>query len=220
LKLKSLKLLLIVVSGLFLQGCFESQEPDIYENVTGTVTYQNEPLAGADIYIRNNFDPGGYDYELATREEYTIEINVPESDSYTGSLSRFGADTVFTDFFNGELTSGVKSLTIPEEHLSNGVIGYLVRNEAYQIASNLFLVNRPDSVLLQTIPFSKTNNQGYFSLNSLNLAFGQSFNTGLGGVFSVTDTLQIIIATEQEILTKKEVIVERNQPNYFEIDID
>lgn len=218
--MNSSKLLLIIITSLVLQGCFESQEPDVYENVTGTVTYQNEPLAEADIYIRNHFDPGGYDLELATRNEYRFEINVPESGTFTGSLYRFGADTVFTDFFNRELSTGVHSLTIPNEHLSNGVIGYLVRNELYQIASNLFVVNRPDSVLLRTIPFTQTNSSGYFSLSSLYLAFGQTFDTGLGGRFSVNDTLQIIVATEQEILTKREIIVERNQPNYFEIDIE
>lgn len=218
--MKSLKLLLVIFTGLILQGCFESQEPYVYENVTGTVTYQNEPLADADIYIRNHFDPGGYDYDLATREDFSFEVNVPESGSFTGSLFRFGADTVFTDFFNGELSNGVHTLTIPDEHLSNGLIGYLVRNEMYQIASNLFVVNRPDSVLLRTIPFSQTNSSGYFSLSALNLAFGQSFDTGLGERFSVNDTLQIIVATDEEILAKREVVVDVNQPNYFEIDID
>lgn len=210
----------VLILVLVLQGCFESAEPDVYENVTGAVTLNNEPLSGADIYIRNHFNPGGYDLKIATLDEYTFEFTVPEQDVYTASVFRHGADSILTDFFEGELNTGIHSLTIPEEHLTNGVIGYLIRNDSYQIASNLFVVNRPDSVLLQTIPFSQTNSSGYFSLNSLYLAFGQTFNTGLGGRFTVNDTLQVIIANDENILHKEEVRIQPNQPNYLEINID
>lgn len=203
-----------------LNGCFDSNQPDVYENVNGTVTLNGEPISGAKIYIRNNFDPGGYNLPFAEREEFTFEFNIPEQDTYIGVLFRHGADTAFTKFFDGELNAGVNSLTIPDEDLSNGVISYLIGNQDYRVSSGLFVVNRPDSILLRTIPFTETDSSGNFSLNSLYLAFGQTFQTGAGGRFTVTDSLQIIIANKQEILSKDQVKVQPNQSNYFEIDLD
>lgn len=218
--MKVINLLLLSGFLLLLNGCFDNEELPIYENPEGVVLLNGEPVANAEIHFRNHFNPGGFSIGEDPRLNFSFTLNIPSDGHYTGSVFRHGADTVFATFLNRNLEAGQNEIVIPDSLLSNGIIGYEIRSTVTQISTNLFLMHKPDSTLPGTIPLTKTNINGEFTLNSRYLALGQSFNTSSGGGFDITDSLKIIVIQGQNILKIQDVRIAPDQSNFLEITLD
>lgn len=211
---------LYLLTLLLLTGCFKKDEPVIYEDVEGVVLSSNgDPINNAHVHIRNHFSPGGYDIE-GTGASVAIPFNVSFKSVYEAVLFNHGADTLIATFFKDTLSAGQHSIIIPDSLLSNGVYGYEIRSERGPLFANLFLVNKPDSLLPASRPFTTTNIRGEFTLNSLYLALGRSFGSSSGGRFEITDSLQIIVTDTSQVLKKREIEIKPDQPNFFEITLD
>lgn len=221
-KIKKIKQLLFLATAFFMvTGCLNnSEKPPVYEDVEGMVTSNGEPVSNANIHIRNHFNPGGFIVNEDREGDLTITLNIQNEGLYTGNLYRNGSDTVLATFFNDSLQTGQREISIPDSLLSNGIFGYEIRNTAVQVAGNLFVVSKPDSTLPESLPFTRTNTNGEFNLNIFYLSIGQSFSTANGGGFEVTDSLEIIVTDEENVLKTEKVKVEPDQTNYFEITLN
>ncbi|MEX2478436.1 MAG: hypothetical protein WD357_08360 [Gracilimonas sp.] len=213
------QLLIVVGSVLILNGCFDDNSPPVYEDIEGVVLSGGEPLTDASVHIRNHFDPGGF---IQTDGENTVSVSfsLQLRDLVTGNLYKNGGGEPFAVFFEDSLNSGNHEVEIPDSLLMNGILAYEIRNSSSQIATSLFVVNKPDSMLLDMIPFTTTNADGAFFMNKDALSLGQSFSTANGGGFDVTDSLQILITEGDEVIKTEKVRVKPDQSNYFEITID
>lgn len=219
--MKTTQLLFLAALLFTMNGCFPDDDVPIYENVDGVVLNSaGDPVVDVAIHIRNHFNPGGFIVDENADEPITISFNVQNEDIYIASIFHYGADTTFATFFEDTLSAGQQTITIPDSLLTNGVYGYEVRTSIAQLGANLFLVNKPDSLLPGTRPFTGTSFSGRFSLNANHLALGRSFNTSGGGRFDVTDSLQIMVEMNDEIVHKEEVRVKPDQSNFFEITLD
>lgn len=219
--MKITQFLFLAVLLLGVSGCFPDDDVPVYENVEGVVLNSDgDPVVDVAMHIRNHFNPGGFRVDETSTAPITISFNVPNEDVYIASVFRHGSDTTIATFFEDTLSAGQHSITIPDSLLSNGVYGYEVRTSISQLGANLFLVNKPDSLLPKTLPFTGTSFSGRFSLNANHLALGRSFNTQGGGGFDITDSLQILIEMNDEIIHTEEVRVMPDQSNFFEITLD
>lgn len=201
-----------------LTGCFENNQLPEYETVEGVVLLDGEPVRGARIHIRNHFEPGGFIVD--TVNTVTISFNGPSTTRYIGSIYHHAADSIRYTFFDDTLNSGSQTLTIPDSLLTNGIFGYEVRTEFANLAANLFLITKADTLLPGVLPFTITSFNGAFELNPDYLALGRSFNAGGSGGFKVTDSLQIIVTNDDQVLKKTTVKVRPKQSNFFEINLD
>ncbi|MEX0845238.1 MAG: hypothetical protein WD022_08140 [Balneolaceae bacterium] len=218
--MKTSYILLLVSLLLLLSGCFDTEDIPVYEDVEGVVLLNGEPVANADIHIRNHFNPGGFSFPQDPLEDYSFIFNTPTDGQYIASLFRHGADTVYATFFDARLEFGQNEIQIPDTLLTNGIVGYQVSSPVTRLAADLFLVNKPDSTLPESLPFAKTGLNGQFLLNAAYLALGRSFRTGSGSGFEVNDSLQIIIVRDEQIIRKEEVYIAPDQSNFFEINLD
>lgn len=213
--MKNLHIALLLGSALIFSSCLNSETPDYYNFVDGRVLANGEPVSNADIHIRNHFNPGGF--KVNEDNTFDIEFSVALETYFVGNLYRYRADTAFATFLSDTLEQGDHRITIPDSLLSNGIYSYSMQNERGQGFSNLIVINKPDSALPGLTPFTKTNAEGEFVLNSFNLAFGHEFSSQEKGNFEITDSLQIIITRGDSIFAKERVKVEPNTENYFEI---
>lgn len=204
-----------------LNGCFPDDDIASYKDVEGVVLNSDgDRVMDAGIHIRNHFNPGGFRIDENSGEPMTISFNAPSEDVYIATLFHHGADTTFATFFEDTLSAGQQTLIIPDSLLTNGVFGYEIRTSISQLGANLFLINKPDSLLPGTRPFTGTSFSGEFTLNASHLALGRSFNTTGGGGFDITDSLQILIEMDEQIVHIEEVRVKPDKSNFFEITID
>jgi len=215
-------LVLLVTSILFLTGCFGPEEEiPVYFNVHGAVvTTDGEPVVGKKVHIRNHFRDLGFIEDESYEEDYSLRFNAELQTLYTANLFRYGARNPLLTFFEDTLDVGQQELTVADSLLTNGIYGYEVLTPINLVASGLFLVNKPDSLLPNTFPFTTTQANGEYTLNAAYLALGRPFNSSAGGGFELTDSLQIIISDNEKILKKKYVKVLPEQANYFEIVVD
>ncbi|MEQ8524357.1 hypothetical protein [Gracilimonas sp.] len=211
---------LLVLSGfiLFFTSCINDKDIPVYEEVEGVVLENGQAVSNADIHIRNHFNPGGFSQENAA-EEYTINFTIQSEAVYTISLFRHGADSIFYTFFDDTLAPGNQEIIIPDSLLTNGILGYEIETNQDLVTRNLFLVNKPDSLLPGSFPFTTTNALGEFTLNQNYLALGLGFRS-IDGFFEVTDSLQIYVVQDSSIQAKRTVEVKPNKSNFFEIVLD
>ncbi|HET8866634.1 MAG TPA: hypothetical protein VFM80_13145 [Gracilimonas sp.] len=211
---------IIILSAVLLTGCFKSEEQPVYSNVEGVVLLNGDGVSGANVHIRSNFDPGGFITENFNENGISIEFNVQLEDLYTASLYRYGTDEILFTFFEDSLSVGVETIQISDSLLTNGLYFYQISRPSTAVAADMFIVNKPDSLLPETVPLTSTNGVGEFTLLNDYLALGRDFFTTAGGGFSITDSLQIIITNNEEILTIERVRVKPGQSNFFEITLD
>ena len=217
--MKHTLLLLITGISFLFTGCFfNNDSTPVYRESEGIVLENGEGVANADIHIRNNFDPGGFTQEPAA-QNYIINFSVQTEALYSLSLFRNGSNSVYDTFFEDTLAAGEHSITVPDSLLTNGILGYEVRSNQDLLTSSLFLVNKPDSLLPGSLPFTTTNSSGEFILNPEQLALGESFTSQTGG-FDITDSLKIYIVQDSSIQAIRAVEIEPNQDNFFEIFLD
>jgi hypothetical protein len=217
--LKYIYLILITGLSLLLTGCLEGTKTPVYQDVEGAVVATSGAgIAGANIHIRNNFDPGGFSQQPSA-EEFTIGFEAPVDTTYTMNLYRPGAANPFATFFNDTLSPGPQEITIPDSLLSNGILEYEIITGSEFLYSSLFLVNKPDTALIGTTPLTISDSNGEFILESDYLALGRPFQNS-GGGFEITDSLEIIVITQDSVITKQRLKVEPNQANFFEVTID
>lgn len=214
-------LILLGASLLFFTSCFgPAEELPVYFNVHGAVvTSDGEPVLGKQIHIRNHFRDVGFIENESYEEDYSLRINIEIQDLYTANLFRYQARNPILAFFEDTLSVGQRELTIADSLLTNGIYAYEVVAQSSLITSGLFLVNKPDSLLPGTLPFTTTQANGEYTLNAAYLALGRTFNA-TGGGFEITDSLQIIVSDNEKIIKKEYVEVLPEQENYFEIVID
>lgn len=212
-------ILIFLATSLFLGGCLGQDEVPIYNNVDGKVTENGKPVFSAQIHFRNNFDPGGFRSEVIG-DSVTIGFNTTTDGVYEASLFRLESDSLLTTFFEDSLTAGEQSILIPDSLLSNGIFGYEVTSEIEYLGASLFLVNKPDSLLVGTQAFTSTNFEGDFTLDSRQMALGQTFNFSDGDRFEITDSLEIIVIKNRQIRAVEKVKIEPNEDNFFEISLD
>lgn len=211
--------LLLVTLSLILTGCFVNNDSTpVYREAEGVVLENGEGVANADIHIRNNFNPGGFSQEPAA-PKYMIDFSVRVKALYTLSLFRHGSDSVYNTFFEDTLAAGEHQIQVPDSLLTNGILGYVVRSNQDLVTTRLFLVNKPDSLLPGSLPFTTTNANGEFTLNPDYLALGRSFSSPMGS-FEVTDSLQIYVVQDSTIKAKRGVKYIPNQDNFFEIIVE
>lgn len=211
--------LLIISISLFLTGCFfNNNSTPTYKEAEGVVLENGNGVANAEIHIRNSFDPGGFTQQPAA-QNYIINFGIQVEAVYSVSLFRHGSDSVYNTFFEDTLASGEHSITVPDSLLTNGILGYEIRSNQDLLTSSLFLVNKPDSLLPGSYPFTTTNSLGEFSLNAEYLALGESFTSQTGG-FDITDSLKIYIVQDSTIQAERAVKIKPNQDNFFEIILD
>lgn len=217
--MKIRQILLIVGSILVLNGCFDDNTPPVYEDVEGVVTSQGEPLGDIAVHIRNHFAPGGF-IESDGNSNLRVSLTIQTRDLITGKLYKNGETDPFATFIEDSLNSGNHEVSIPDSLLMNGILAYEIRNSSRQIASSLFVVNKPDTTLPKMMPFTKTSSTGEFYFDIDALSIGQAFTAPNGGGFEVTDSLQMIITQGDEVVGKGKVKVVPDQSNYFEITIE
>lgn len=203
---------------LFLTGCFKDNQLPNYETVEGVVLSGGQPVPGAQIHIRNHFDPGGFLVDTLNTVE--IPFNGPSETRYVASIFHHGAETIRNTFFDDTLSSGPHTLIIPDSLLTNGVFGYEVKTEFANLTANLFLITKPDTLLPGVLAFTEADPSGNFELNPDYLALGRVFNSTGGGRFQVTDSLQIIVTDSTQVLKVQTVQVKPDQANFFEINLD
>ncbi|MAO66422.1 MAG: hypothetical protein CL666_15635 [Balneola sp.] len=212
-------LILFLLSSLIIGGCLGQDEVPVYYNVNGEVVENGEPVFAAQIHFRNNLEPGGFRSEVIG-DSVTIGFNTTVDGVYEASIFRLQADSVLSTFFEDTLKAGRQSILIPDSLLSNGIFGYEVSSELEYLGASLFLVNKPDSALIGTLPFTTTNYAGEFTLDVRQMAIGQEFNFTGGDSFEITDSLEIIVIKDSRVRAVERVKVEPNEENYFQISLD
>lgn len=217
--MKIKQLILVVSSVLIITGCFDDNTPPVYEDVEGVVLSNGDPLSNVDVHIRNHFDPGGFVIGESDRNGLNVTIQLQSKDLITGHLYKNRGLEPIATFFEDTLDAGERTINIPDSLLANGILAYDIRNSSRQLATNLILVTKPDSMLPGRLPFAKTDANGEFILKAESISVGQSFRTSVGG-FEVTENLELIITEGENILAKRKVRVLPDQSNYFEIIID
>ncbi len=211
--------LFLVILSLILSGCFfNNDSTPVYREAEGVVLENGEGVTNASIHIRNNFDPGGFSQQPAA-PNYMINFSIEVEAFYSLSLFRHGSDSTYNTFFEDTLAAGEHAIQVPDSLLTNGILGYEVRSNQDLLTTSLFLVNKPDSALPGSVPFTRTNTSGEFTLNPEYLALGKSF-TSQTGSFEITDSLKIYVVQDSTIQTIKAVKYKPNQDNFFEIIVE
>ncbi|MGN8225544.1 hypothetical protein [Gracilimonas sp. BCB1] len=211
--------LLLIIISLTFTGCFfNNDSTPVYREAEGVVLENGEAVANADIHIRNKFDPGGFSQQPAA-PNYMVNFSVQVEALYSLSLFRHGSDSVYNTFFEDTLAAGEHAIQVPDSLLTNGILGYEVRSNQDLLTTSLFLVNKPDSALPGSFPFTRTNANGKFALNPDYLALGKSF-TSQTGSFEITDSLKIYVVKDSTIQVISGVKYKPNQDNFFEIIVD
>lgn len=216
--MKKIKLAVLLILVIGLSACLKDYSIPPYENIEGVVLLNEEPVEDAKIHIRHIFDPGGV--FINDLEQITLDIQIQSSGEYVGNLFRYGENEPFVTFFEGRLPAGINTFPLPDSVLSNGIIGYEVSGNYGPASAGLLTVSRPDSSIPAMIPFTKTDESGSFILESVNLPFRESFSRTSGRNLEITDSLDIIITNNEEILKIERVKVEPEQANFFEIKLD
>ncbi|WP_020403603.1 hypothetical protein [Gracilimonas tropica] len=212
-------MLVLLLLSVTVTGCFNQDTIPVYNNVDGQVLENGEPVFGARIHFRNNYDPGGFTQQ-AIGDSVSISFRTNIQDVYEAGLFRYSADSSFVIFFKDTLEAGQHNIQIPDSLMSNGVYGYEVFSETRYLGASLFLVNKPDSALIGTYPLTTTNFEGNFSLDAQKMALGQRFNFSDGNRFQITDSIQIIVEKDRQIRAIKSVKVKPDAENFFEITLD
>ena len=207
--------IIIVISA----GCLETNNPKFYQDVTGVVLdATGEPVPNADIHIRNHFNTDGFPSRVIG-DSVLINFTAPSRNLYRASIYRYEARSFLNTFFEDSLDEGEQELMIPDSLLSNGLFGFQVSTPSGALGGSLFVVNKPDTALINTLPFTQTNSEGNFRLTNRFLAIGNSFNASFGE-FEITDSLQIIVVQDSLIKAKEAVKLKPNSENFYEITID
>jgi hypothetical protein len=200
-------------------GCLNTDNPKIYRDATGVVLNSaGDPVADANIHIRNHFDPGGFLPELIG-DTVRISFSAPSRNLYRAAIYRHDANSFLTTFFEDTLDEGDQEIIIPDSLLSNGILGYQVSTPAGALGGSLFVVNKPDSMLIGTLPFTVTDPDGQFRLSSAYLAIGNSFNAASGS-FKITDSLQVMVIKDSVIIGKESLRLKADSQNFYEITVD
>lgn len=218
-RLNQLSLIFLISLLIILSGCFPDQEEAIYNDVEGVVLQNNTPVPNAEIHIRNHFKSIGF-VQNPFYEDYTFTFNALVEGQYTVSVYRFGSEDPFETILQDTLPVGRKEFTIADSLLTNGLYAFEIESPGGQTAGNLFLVNKPDSLLPSTWAIASTNSEGEFTLESSYLYLGNSLRTNFAGLLQVTDSLQIYAVIDSTIEAKKSVRIKPNQANFFEIILD
>lgn len=211
---------IIILSAVLLSGCLNSETEPVYEDVEGVVLSNGNPLTNVDVHIRNHFNPGGFISGDSDTNGVDITIQLGTRDLITGHLYKNGGEEPIATFIEDTLEAGERTINIPDSLLANGILAYDIRSSSSQLATSLFVINKPDSTLPGRLPFAKTDANGEFNLDVDAISVGQSFRFANGGGFEVTDSLQLIITEGENILAKESVRVLPNQSNFFEITLD
>ncbi|MEX0609388.1 MAG: hypothetical protein WD016_13785 [Balneolaceae bacterium] len=219
-KLNSYFLSLLALCSFFLTTCINAPDPpQDYANVEGLVTENGSPVVDAEIHIKSHFEPGGFvEGEV---DEVEIGFTATASGVYALELYRLGSLQPFVTVFEDTLETGEQLLPIPDSLLSNGVYVYQIVTPLDQTAENNFLINKPDSALASTQPLTRTNSEGEFEISADYLAIESLFSRGQNEQFEITDSLQIIVVRDEEIVAKEflQVGVE-GEGTFVEITID
>lgn len=183
------------------------------------VLENGNPVADVGIHIKNHFDPGGF-----TEGEH-IEVDIHFTASMTGvyrmDLFRLGSNEIFATVLDDTLGEGDQKVTVPDSLLSNGVYVYQITTPTEATAENNFLINKPDSTLGYTEPLTSTNTQGEFEIDADYLPIDKVFSREGNEQFEVTDSLQIIVVREENIVARKFIKVSENEDeNFVEISVD
>ncbi|MDR9417554.1 hypothetical protein [Gracilimonas sp.] len=216
--MNKIKLVALVLLLIGLSACLKDYSIPNFEDIEGVVLLNEEPVGNANIHVRHVFDPGGL--LINNLEQISLDIQVQTSGEYVGNLFRYGENDPFSTFLDGRLSRGVNKISIPDSLLSNGIIGYEVSGDFGPISAGLLTMSRPDSLIPSMIPFTTTDESGAFVLESINLPFRESFSRSNGRNLVISDSLDIIVANEEEILKILRVKVEPKQANFFEINLD
>ncbi|MEX0719820.1 MAG: hypothetical protein WD059_04070 [Balneolaceae bacterium] len=209
------------ISLLFATSCINSpDEPEVYADVNGMVTENGTSVSNAHIHIKSHFEPGGFVEGELLDIEINLEVSTPGL--YSLDLFRLGSTEVFATAFSDSLTAGSQVITIPDSLLTNGVYLYQVITPTNQSFENNFLINKPDSALTQTEPYTTTNNEGEFHIDIDYLAIESELTRDNGAEqISITDSLQIIIVRDENIVAREFLQVQTNEDdNFVEISID
>ncbi|WP_142453902.1 hypothetical protein [Gracilimonas mengyeensis] len=196
-------------------SCLNTDTPDSYRVVEGVVLHNGAPVTDAGVHIRNHFDPGGFVDGENNAVKIQFETSIPEY--FIGELYRYQTSEPFATFFSDSLTVGEYTLTVPDSLLSNGIFAYTIRTERSQGVSSLVVINKPDSLLPGTRPFTNTTAEGEFALSPIPIGFGDSFQSEQRGSFEITDSLEFIITAGDSIFATQKVEVKPNTDNFFEI---
>lgn len=213
--MKKTQLVALLFLMIGLSACLKDYSTPNYEDIEGVVLLNDEPVKGANIHIRHKFDPGGY--LINNVEEMSLNIQVQSSGEYLGNFFRYGSNEPFITFFEGQLSAGTNKISIPDSLLSNGIIGYEITGNLGPVSASLLTVSRPDNLIPTMIPYTKTDNSGSFMLEAVDLPFGESFNRSNGSNLEVTDSLEVIVTNDEQILKIQKVKIEPEQANFIEI---
>lgn len=212
---------LLLALSFMLSACYKEEEGDsltLYADIQGVVSQNDLPVQGAEIHIKNQFSPGGFEKGNSIGIGITIPVNANITGNYELNLYRFGTEEVFLTLLDEELEPGTHNILAPDSMLTNGTYIFVLEMPFNQTYQSSFLINKPDSTLPGTLPLATTNANGAFDLEADFLAIGQSFRNG-NYLFDITDSLQIIVVLGDSIITREYIKVGKSS-NFVDINID
>lgn len=191
----------------------------MYADIQGVVNSGNMPVEGAEIHIKNHFDPGGFRIGEDLGEGVTIGFTAVTHGNYSIDLYRLGSEEPFAKIMEDSLATGEYSYLVPDTLVTNGIYIYTISSPLSQPAQSNFLINKPDSALAATRPIMTTGPDGTFMIDADYLAIDQTFFRGANERFSITDSLQIIVVKDGEIVGRNYLEVSE-EVNFVEINLN
>lgn len=215
------KYLILLFCVITLVSCYKEDEDDlkVYADIAGVVDNGATPVEGAEIHIRSHFSPGGFTEGESIGQGIPLRFNAANPGTYQINLFRLGVDEVLVELLNDSLSVGEHTVLIPDSILTNGVYIYRIVTPFNQTAQSNFLINKPDSALTATLPLTTTNSNGEFEITAEYLAIDETFFRGQDDRFTITDSLQIIVVMNEEIIARKNLTV-GEEVNFVEINLD
>lgn len=212
---------LLLATSFIFSACYKEEEsdaPSLYADIQGIVSLNDLPVQGAEIHIKNQFSPGGFEDGNSIGKGITLPFSAGSTGNYEVNLYRFGTEEVFMNLLDEQLEPGNHSVLAPDSMLTNGTYIYVINAPFNQSYQSSFLINKPDSTLPGTLALVTTNTDGTFSIEADFLAIGQSFRNG-NLFFDITDSLQIIVVLGDSIATREYIKVGKSS-NFVDIDLD
>ncbi|MTI88843.1 MAG: hypothetical protein FH748_12830 [Balneolaceae bacterium] len=212
--MKTFLIALFLLTTLTITSCDE-EDPPAKAQLRGVVnTADGQPVADAAIHIRNYLVPGGFT-EPPSSGSTGFEFTVTEEGHFLIELYRYGSNRPLTTLVDEILQTGNHRITIADSLLTNGTYRYTITGTSQQ-SERYFLVNKPDSALLHTIPFERTNQDGEFTISIRNLALGEIFYDGKNSIL-IGDSLKILVQQGDTFTAMDSLKLSRQEDTFIEL---
>lgn len=191
----------------FINACGEKNTLQFGE-IHGFVTDSSgDPVSDLSVHLKHHLNPGGF-VEASGNGQVRFEFNVTEKGDFLIELFRYASNKPLAVLFEGELPQGRHSVGIADSLLSNGAFRYTI-NATSQQSTRYFFVNKPDTALPATVPFTETDTEGKFIIDTRSLPLGEILQGPDGNNVQVGDSLRLILTNRDTVLSSKSIRVNR-----------